>query len=243
MSNLFWKFFALVTVFSIHQSELTARIWTNTEGVEIEAELVQILDDSVILKMGSSEYTVRLENLSEADREFIESQRRDNSEAEATGESPDEASAYLRRVEASLLRNSDFTASSGWKGGVRKKIETEDGTELSVFRVKLSGRDEVIRQEFKRPEGVTGVRFEMRYQIWEGFKTDKEGSGTMTIKLIRPTRDYTYFDRSIESEGKGWVTVGFTFDRLYEADDWVLEIVFRPGDGDLLIRDIFLDPI
>lgn len=222
---------------------VSGRIWTNTDGVEIEADLVQILEDSVVLKVGYSEYTVPFETLSEADLEYIEKQRL-ASEKAAEPPNPDAAKAYQKRVENSLLKNSDFSSSAGWSGGSKRTIEEPDGSKISVYRVNLSNRDETISQDFERPDDLVRVKFEMRYRVSEDFRTDHPGPGSVVIRMKQPkNRTYTYFDRAIKPVTKGWETLSFTFNRMSEADDWVLEILFRPGDGEVLIRDIFLDPI
>lgn len=61
------------------------RIWTNSEGKEIEAEMVSATDTEVVLKMkaGGRNYTVPLAMLSEADVAFVKKARLAASEDEA----------------------------------------------------------------------------------------------------------------------------------------------------------------
>ena len=51
--------------------ERTRRVLTNTEGAKIEAELISKDGDSVTCLVRGRRYTIKLESLSEADREFI----------------------------------------------------------------------------------------------------------------------------------------------------------------------------
>ncbi|MEM9237751.1 MAG: SHD1 domain-containing protein [Verrucomicrobiota bacterium] len=54
-------------------SFLQARTWTSTDGKEIEAELVKVEGEIVVLSMRGKEYRVPLNKLSDEDREFAES--------------------------------------------------------------------------------------------------------------------------------------------------------------------------
>ncbi len=47
------------------------RTFTNTEGVQIRAEVVEINGDTVVLEMGGRNYPVPISNLSAADQEFL----------------------------------------------------------------------------------------------------------------------------------------------------------------------------
>lgn len=50
---------------------LHGRTWKSSDGKEIEAELVRIEDRAVVISMQGKEYTVPLDKLSQADRDFV----------------------------------------------------------------------------------------------------------------------------------------------------------------------------
>ena len=65
------KFLTRVTCLIILTSGwVAARTWTNQDGVEIEAELVAVDGDKVVLNMEGKEYPVPLASLSEEDQAF-----------------------------------------------------------------------------------------------------------------------------------------------------------------------------
>ncbi|MGD7652267.1 MAG: hypothetical protein ACQCXQ_03560, partial [Verrucomicrobiales bacterium] len=64
---------------------LSARTWTNTDGKEIEADLVSAGGDSVLLRKDRKEFNYPLAKLSEADRVFVADWQKENEAAGAAG--------------------------------------------------------------------------------------------------------------------------------------------------------------
>lgn len=50
---------------------LSARTWTNNQGKAIEAELVKVVGETVIIKLNGAEVPIKIETLSTADKEFV----------------------------------------------------------------------------------------------------------------------------------------------------------------------------
>jgi len=52
------------------------RMWTDVQGRQVEARLLRILDaDSVLVRVGTKEYTMMMDRLSEADRQYVDGLR------------------------------------------------------------------------------------------------------------------------------------------------------------------------
>jgi hypothetical protein len=65
---------AVVAILGASNSSLLARTWTNVAGKKIEAEFLRVDGDKVILLIGEKETPVALDQLSEADQEFVRQQ-------------------------------------------------------------------------------------------------------------------------------------------------------------------------
>ena len=78
--------FFLVLSLTCGSAFALARTWTNQDGKQIEAELVSVDGDKVILRKGDKNYTLTIASLSEEDQTFI----RESQEMEETEETKDE---------------------------------------------------------------------------------------------------------------------------------------------------------
>ncbi len=94
------------------------RMWTDVQGRQVEARLLRILDaDSIIVKVRTKEYTMKLDRLSEADRKYVDGLRPEPPAGQVL-EYPIHASGNLAAwLEANHMR------SLQWKGVPRPHAE------------------------------------------------------------------------------------------------------------------------
>lgn len=88
--------YLILVLSSIHAS---ARIWTSSDGRTVDAEFVKADDKNVTIKKGAQEFTLPLDKISQADRDFVSSKKSEGSTA-ATGGT---AAAALKVTDAIKL--------------------------------------------------------------------------------------------------------------------------------------------
>jgi len=86
------------------------RMWTDTEGRQVEARLMRIEADAVVIKIGIKEHRLELGKLSEADRKYVEGLRPKPPAGEVSGYPVHPPSELKEWLDANHMR------SLQWKG-------------------------------------------------------------------------------------------------------------------------------
>ena len=232
---------ALLPIFS---EPLFGRTWTNSDGVQIEAELVEILENSVVLKMGYEEYTVPLDKLSAADQAWVAEQRELREEASAAPDADDEEEAARElRLRSSLVSNSDFRSAAGWRGG--RLITVNEGTpdEFNALEVRLDRREVTdVIQEFRVPPGVRSCRVVLTYKTSPDFQQVSTAGGGLAAHF-GTRRQYYNIIVGLPASKDTWREIAVSFDGLQERESTEFMLQFQPGVGSVYLKSVYLDPV
>lgn len=131
-------------VLCVYPQILQARTWTNSEGVQIEAELVKAEGDKVTLRLANGKVvSFAQEKLSEADREFIKSA---SAKPEPAKPEPEKPSPHANR-KARWLTSMDKAKDEAKETGLPILV-LFTGTTWCPYCVKLE-KEVFDKKEFK----------------------------------------------------------------------------------------------
>lgn len=130
-----------------------ARVWTNTSGRTIEADYISSDESSVVIKAAGKEYTYQLNQLSEADREFVRSQQTTTSDSTPSPNAPPSGWTSNFPIKPAFPDTKGYFASRNFKS-VYKMFD--DGEAPSVWGPVQKGQSE---KEFTLEPGVQGVLY------------------------------------------------------------------------------------
>lgn len=227
-------------------AEHEVRGWTDKNGRQIMAKLIRFNSESIVVEMDWTEYEIPLSNLSAEDQAYVRNliREREASSRELARREL-EREAHQRRLDASLLNNSDFSSSVGWSGsGGRIKLEDAGGVEEDVWRVRLHrNRTEVFGQDFRVSSDVRSIRVTIRYKVSEDFKTYRPSPGAITFFVRpQPRGTYTFFDRQINESSTSWQELSITYGHMDRSNRFRFEVGMSPGEGEIYFKDIFIEP-
>lgn len=226
-------------IISVGDSE-DIRTWTDTNGRQIQAKLLEIRHDTILIRMGYDEYEVPLTKFSDPDKSYVQKIKEAHF---ARLETARERARMEQRLERSLLKNGGFSSASGWSGGSRDKLDT-DGAEKDVYRIDLrDNREVIVTQSFKPPADCFTANLEIVYSTSPDFETKRPDPGAITVRFRRTDRSSTFYERSIKRTPTGTSTLELSYGDLQSSPSFELEFTFHPGEGQIYLHYVFLDPV
>ena len=179
--------FCFLFVFAVSQSSSLARTFTNASGASIEAEVVEIVGDKVVLSMKGKNYPVPIASLSKEDQDFLKAWS-------AKKETPEPGKAMagtLGDFDGVQLGNWPSFIESGDEGKEYQINENEDGSytyQSPHFEFHVPERLSIsVVREFARI-------FEATYQFLDqapfGLAPSPAGSGKYQTHLFKTRADY-----------------------------------------------------
>jgi hypothetical protein len=176
-------FASLVLVLLLVSASLEARTWKSSDGREIDAELVRVDGDVVLLLMGEKEFRVPVERLSDADQEFLKTAAPSSGGGKARADGAAPGSLFGEELVVGKI----VTATGELSDGVKRALS---GNGLKPAKMVIS---------VMLPEGFDPTKPQKVF--W--------GVGGINNEAERLKGNLGVFNRGVKTAvPKGWVLIG-----------------------------------
>lgn len=191
-------FVVALAAWALGQSPLTARTFTNSAGRQIEAEVVEVEGETVVLKMNGKNYPVPIATLSQEDRDYLAAWKKEKEAPSAEKKT----AGTIGNFEGLVPGEWPVAISAGDDGKEYEIVENEDGSytyRSPHFEFHVSERLSMsVVKEFAR---IFEATFQFLDQAPFGLAPQPAGSGHYQTNLYKTREEYAAVGGSTNSAG------------------------------------------